>query len=150
MISTARAYAHTIMGCTRTGLDRSTTAQRLWEGCAVPAFLYAVEAMVVSKATVVELEKIQASVARFILQLPRSASKVVGYRDAGLLPIEHRIVARTLVVLQALSNKKKDPIIKGVLSSVLEDVTDPWTAQVKAWSMMVGLPSVVGISRACV
>ena len=63
MISTAQAYAHTIMGCTRTGLDRSATAQRLWEGCAIPAVLYAVEAMVVSKSTVVELEKIQASVA---------------------------------------------------------------------------------------
>ena len=148
MISTARAYAHTIMGCTRTGLDRSATAHRLWEGCAIPAVLYAVEAMVVSKTTVMELEKIQASVARFILQLPRSASKVVGYTDAGLMPIEHRIIARTLVFLQALSNKKKDPIIKGVLSSVFEDVTDPWTTQVKAWSRMVGLPSVVGVSRA--
>ena len=63
MISTAQAYAHTIMGCTRTGLDRSATAQRLWEGCAIPAVLYAMKAMVVSKSTVVELEKIQASVA---------------------------------------------------------------------------------------
>ena len=109
MISTARAYAHTIMGCTRTGLDRSATAQRLWECCAIPAILYAVEAMVVSKATVAELEKIQSSIARFILQVPRSTSKVIGYTDAGLMPIEHRIVARSLGYLQALTNRKKGP-----------------------------------------
>ena len=64
------------------------------------------------------------------------------------MPIEHRIVARTLVFLQALTNKKKDPIIKGVLSSVLEDVANPWTAQVRTWSRMVGLSSVVEVSRA--
>ena len=51
-------------------------------------------------------------------------------------------------LLQALSNKKKDPIIKGVLSSVLEDVADPWTAQVRTWSRIVGLSSFVGVSRA--
>jgi len=43
---------------------------------------YAIEAMVVSKATIVELEKIQASVARFILQVPRSSCEVVEFTDA--------------------------------------------------------------------
>ena len=52
MIQTARAYAHTIMGCTRLGLDRSLTASTQWESCAIPAFLYATEAMVISKATI--------------------------------------------------------------------------------------------------
>ena len=58
MIQTARAYAHTIMGCTRVGLDRSLTASTLWESCAIPAFLYATEAMVITKATIAELDKI--------------------------------------------------------------------------------------------
>ena len=43
---------------------------------------------------------------------------------------------------------KKDSIIKGVLSSVLEDVADPWTAKARTWSQMVGISSVVGVSRA--
>ena len=38
MIGSARAYAHTIMGCTHWGLDRSLTAYKLWECCAVPQF----------------------------------------------------------------------------------------------------------------
>ena len=45
MIGGARTYAHTIMGCTRSGLDRALTAYRLWESCAVPGFLYGTEAI---------------------------------------------------------------------------------------------------------
>ena len=56
MIGSARAYAHTIMGCTCWGLDRSLTASKLWEVCAIPQFLYGTEAMVISKSTVRELE----------------------------------------------------------------------------------------------
>ena len=37
------------------------------------------------------------------------------------MPIEHRIVARSLGYLQALTNRKKDPILKGVVALVLED-----------------------------
>jgi len=58
MIGSARAYAHTIMGCTccRWGLDRSLTASKLLECCEIPQFLYGTEAMVISKSTVRELE----------------------------------------------------------------------------------------------
>ena len=44
--------------------------------CAIPGFLYVTEAMVISKSTVKELEKIQHLVALFILQLPPSSSQV--------------------------------------------------------------------------
>ena len=36
MISRAHAFAHSIMGLTRSGLDRAITAQKLWEVCAIP------------------------------------------------------------------------------------------------------------------
>jgi len=89
MISCARAFAHTIVGCTRTGLDRALTARQLWEICTVPGFLYATETMVISKTTVTELDKIQHFVALFILQLQKSSSQVMGWMEAGLRPIQH-------------------------------------------------------------
>ena len=58
MVSSARAFAHTIMGLTRSGLDRAITAHKLWEVCAIPSILYATEAMVVSTSTVRELDRI--------------------------------------------------------------------------------------------
>ena len=63
------------------------------------------------------------------------------------MPIEHRIVARSLGYLQALTNRKKDPILKGVVASVLEDTSDPWTAQTQAWTRMVGFSTLAGISK---
>ena len=61
------------------------------ERCAIPAVLYAVEAMLVSDGVVDKLDSIQHQVARFILQLPRSTSKVAGYMDAGFKPMKDRI-----------------------------------------------------------
>ena len=65
MILSARKFAHTIMGYSRVGQDKCQVAYTLWERCAIPAILYAVEAMVVSKATVKELDRIQHMVVRF-------------------------------------------------------------------------------------
>ena len=84
MIMVATNYAHTIMGVTRTGLDRALVAHKLWECCAIPSILYCVDASVISKSCIMKLESIQHQVARFILQLPKSAAKVCGYVDAGL------------------------------------------------------------------
>ena len=42
MITVATNYAHTIMGVTRTGLDRALVANKLWECCAIPSILYCV------------------------------------------------------------------------------------------------------------
>jgi len=131
MIQTARAYAHTIMGCTRVGLDRSLTASTLWESCAIPAILYATEAMVITKATIAELDKIQGAVARFVLQLPSSASKVSAYLDAGMKPFDLRLKARQLLFLHAVTRPRKDKLVRMVVESILADTLDPWTAQVQ-------------------
>ena len=48
MLRVARSYAHTIIGLTRSGLDRAQIACKLWESCAIPAVLYGTEAMTVS------------------------------------------------------------------------------------------------------
>ena len=59
MLQIAKKYASTIMGVTRAGLDRALVAHTLWERCAIPAVLYAVEAMLVSDGVVDKLDSIQ-------------------------------------------------------------------------------------------
>ena len=132
MISSARAFAHTIMGLTRSGLDRAITAHKLWELCAIPSILYASEAMVVSATTIKELDRIQNSVARFILQLPRSASTLAGVLDAGLMPFGQRIHTRQVLFRHDLAIKNGDAIVKEVASVVCNDPTDIWTLQTNA------------------
>ena len=59
MIITARKYAHTIMGYSRIGQDKSQIAYLLWECCALPAILYGVEAMTLIKSTIRDMNKMQ-------------------------------------------------------------------------------------------
>ena len=44
MITVATNYVHTIMGVTRTGLNRALVAHKLWEYCAIPSILYCIDA----------------------------------------------------------------------------------------------------------
>jgi len=148
MIGVARTYAHTIMGCTRSGLDRAQTAHRLWECCAIPGFLYGTEAMVVSKTTVRKLEMIQHMVAGFILQLPQSSSQVMGWMEAGLQPIQHRLDAKMVFFAHSLLSGKKDTITKAVVDSVLADATDPWTIRLRSILDAVGIKDLKSISKA--
>ena len=57
--------------------------------------MYAVEAMTLTKSTVLELDRIQNMVARFILQLPKSSAMVAAYVDGGMKPMNIRILERT-------------------------------------------------------
>ena len=70
MITIATKYAHTIMGVTRTGLDRALVAYKLWECCTISAVLYCAEASVIFQSCVQKIDNIQRQIARFILQLP--------------------------------------------------------------------------------
>ena len=150
MIGGARTYAHTIMGCTRSGLDRALTAFRLWESCGILGFLYGTEAMLISKSTVKELEKIQHMVGSFILQLPRSSSQVMGWMEAGLQPIQQRLDTRTVLYAHSLMTGKKDQLTKAVLSTTLADAADPWTKSVNTILEKVGIHDLGGSSRRAV
>ena len=148
MIGSAHAYDHTIMGCTRWGLDRSLTAYKLWECCAIPQFLYGTEAMVISKSTVRELEKIQHSVASFILQLPQSSSQVMGWLEGGLKPIQMRLDKRALLFARRLITKENDILLKTVAQATLSDVTDQWTKCIKSLLIELDIPDLTQISKA--
>ena len=139
MIRGARTYAHTIMGCTRSGFDRALTAYRLWESCAIPGFLYVTEAMVISKSIVKELEKIQHLVASFILQLPPSSSQVMGWLKAGLQPIQQCLDTKSVLFAHTLITGRKGQLTKSVVDTTLAVRTDPWTKRVQSILEEVGI-----------
>ena len=81
--------------------------------------------MLISNPTIKELNKIQNSVSRFILQLNS------GFIDAGLQPMEYRIQLKSARYLFNLFYKKKDAMLKEVFTSVMMDQADPWTIQTR-------------------
>ena len=94
MIGIAQKYASTIMGITQSGLDQALVAHTLWEGCAVPAILYALKSMVLSNSVIARLDSIQHQVVHFILQLPSSAAKEAGYMETGFKPVKDTVKER--------------------------------------------------------
>ena len=69
-------------------------------------------------------------VARYILQLPRSASGVCGYIEAGFKPIQARADARCMLFTWKVMNGRKCHMLRQVMESVLLDLQDSWTVQV--------------------
>lgn len=93
----------------------------------MPSILYAAAAMLFSKATVKELEKIQTSVGNFILQTPMSTSRTATWCDAGLMPIKYRIAQSKVRFVWKQINKSKDPIMRECLTELLsEGGKDAW------------------------
>ena len=132
VVSSARRYAHSIMSLTRAGLDRSRVARILWETCGIPAILYCSEVMSYSKRTTEALEKIQAEIGNFILQVPRSTSKVSTWTDAGLMPMKYRIWLRKARYYWRAVNKKQDPILTECIKEVMENhEEDEWAKDIK-------------------
>ena len=68
--------------------------------------------MVFSKETVVAFEKFQTDVRIFILQTPRSTSKVSIWTETGLMSFKYRILLRVAVYYWRIVNRKQDQILK--------------------------------------
>ena len=130
MIRKTTNYAYAIMNPSRGVLDRAMVAKRLWESCTIPEILYCVEAMTLKKTTIVELERLQGMVGRFILQIPASSSKVLTWMDAGLMPMAHRIQTRQALFIWNILKTKSNTFLMEVLREILEDPKDRW---VKSW-----------------
>ena len=141
VVSGARRIAHSIMSLTRANLDRSWVARILWESCGIPSILYAVEAMTLSKQTVGAIERIQTEIGNFILQTPRSTSKLLSWTEAGLMPFKYRIWMKVAVYYWRILNKKKDPILKGYVKEVQDQgADDPWIKLILEIEGEIGTP----------
>ena len=93
----ANNYLHAVLALARNGPDRSDMARTLWLNCAIPAILYGCEIIPISKQTIEEVEKCQARVGKFILQIPKNSANLSANIDAGLKPIKHIIDEKVLL-----------------------------------------------------
>ena len=76
-----------VLSFVKTGPDRSELAYTLWTRCALPSILYGSEVIPLTVSTISEVERCQAAVGKFILQIPRRSSNVSIRIDAGLKPV---------------------------------------------------------------
>ena len=138
LMSVAQNYANAIIALSRNGLDRAVAAHTLCERFAVPAILYTIEAMVLSKGVLEKLDKIQPIVTRYILQLPKPSARVAGALDAGLMTMNNRVSIKLGNYVWEIQNKK-DLILKLVFYAVMRSPFDKWAVQVEALKKAVGI-----------
>ena len=83
--------------------------------------------MVFKQSTIRELERVQNMVGRFILQLLRSSSNIMGWLDAGLMPMENRIQNRQAVYIWTVMKKKENIMLQSFLRELLNHPSDDYT-----------------------
>ena len=118
------------MNLTRGGLDRALIAKRVWDTCAIPSILYCVEALTIKKSTVMELERIQNMIGRFILQVTASTSRALAWIDEGLMPMAYRILNKQALYIYNILKTKRNLTLLKILRQSLEYPDDPYT---KSW-----------------
>ena len=90
-------YLYNVLSLVRSGPDRSELAYTLWTRCALPSILYGCEIIPLRQSTLHDVERCQALVGKFILQIPRNSSNVCSSLDAGLPPVWSVIAEKTLL-----------------------------------------------------
>ena len=65
------------------------------------------------------------TIARLILQRPRSASQVCGYIDTGLKPIKARFDSKCVLFTWEVIHGKRSSMMKQVMETVLRNLQNP-------------------------
>ena len=101
----SRQYMQRVLSLVKTGPDRTDLAYSLWVNCALPAILYGCEVVPLNQGTIQEIERCQARVGKFILQVPSSSSSVSTNIDCGFKPIWSVIAERVLLYSHHIMSK---------------------------------------------
>ena len=72
----AKDYLTRVLSLTKRGPDRSELSFTLWTQVALPSILYGTEVIPITDATIKEVEKCNAKVGKYILQIPASSANI--------------------------------------------------------------------------
>ena len=98
--------------------------------CSVFIRVLYIKNIIAKKSTILELERVQNMVGRFILQVPASTSRALAWIDAGLMPMQYRIYMRQAGFIYDIFKTKNNPTLLKILREQLNNPSDPWT---KSW-----------------
>ena len=85
-VSTANRYKYACHYIGKTGPDVVDVTLSTWKNIAIPAILSGCEVIPFTETTIQAIERIQSSLAKFVLGLPLSAPNVCAQSELGLKP----------------------------------------------------------------
>lgn len=101
----AKDYLSRVLSLTKRGPDRCQLSFTLWTQVALPSILYGTEVIPITDTTIKEVEKCNAKVGKYILQIPASSANVCANIDAGLRPIWSIIAEKVLLYSHSVMSK---------------------------------------------
>ena len=95
-ISTAKKYKASCIYVSREGPDTVDVVLCTWKNVAIPAILYGCEMMPFSESTILKIERIQSSLAKFALGVSSNAPNLCAQSELGLKPFCQALYERQL------------------------------------------------------
>ena len=137
----AKNYLSNVLSFVKSGPDRSELAYTLWTRCAIPAIFYGSEVIPLLASTISEVEKCQAAVGKFILQIPRSSSNASVFIDAGLKPVWAVVAEKVLLYANSTMSKPSTYWAKMAMNeNVACGTTSPYTKSLIKWKHSTNFP----------
>ena len=95
-VETAKRYMYACIHLARSSADPVRLAVTTWENIAIPSIMYGCESVIFSESKLLELEKIQSQVAKWILGVPRSSANICAQTELGFKPFKLLIYRQQL------------------------------------------------------
>ena len=132
----AKNYLYRVLSLVKTGPDRSELAFSLWNQIALPSILYGAEIIPLLDSTIKEVEKCQAAVGKFILQVPRSTANVCTNLDAGFRPVWAVVAEKVLLYASSTMGKPVDFLPKVAMTELLQQGSKyPYVQYLLKWKI---------------
>ena len=101
-------------------------AHTMWETCAIPGILYATDCLPLTQSTIAELDRIQSSVAKFILQIHPSSSNIGADIEVGFMPMRYRIIKKVIKYYTKLRDLSDASLVKQTFN---ENIFGSWNSK---------------------
>ena len=95
-VETAKKYMYACLHLARSSADPVRLAVTTWERVAIPAIMYGCESVIFTEAKLLELEKVQSQVAKWILGVPKNTANVCAQTELGFKPFKLRLYLQQL------------------------------------------------------
>ena len=100
----AAKYKGGTMKLSKVGPDLVEVTNACWQQVALPAILFGCETIPFSETNIETIERIQSSVAKFALGLPRTSPNIVAQTELGWKRFRHQLYSRQLAFYSRVMN----------------------------------------------
>ena len=133
-IQTASKYKGATMKIGRMGPDLVEVTSACWQQVALPSILFGCESVPFTETTIMTLERIQASVAKFALGLPRTSPNIAAQTELGWKRVRHQLYLRQLGYYTRVMNL---PSSRWAAQALQDHMTGGWGSRYLAYILRV-------------